>query len=461
MRKTIYCKYANDRNVNLKIRTTIYEEADGTRSVCKEGLTEHARAHIRHMHMVGQKIEEQCKNSCFTLNKGTLVGDVLELEYLQGDTLEQRLDCCLAQMDYDGFRTIVLSYAKELRGLATEQFAPTAAYTAVFGADAFCDGEAYSLKQSDIDMIFANIMCVDEKFVILDYEWVFDFLIPVDYILYRTALYYTSSRHQALEGGALDLYELFQLDMAKLDCYDAMEQAFQSYITKNNTPLWKLYDTIGKDVLFPAEACEHYQGQKKVELVCYYGEELVSARQTVVRDRDNRIRVTVAVKQGITALRIDPCDASCLIAIDKIYWNEDENNTIGYGINGASTDNRFAVVDHTDAQILIGELDKITDLQTITVCYYIDTIHKSLADALTQLMQQYNEERFEGVNRVLKIQELDHLLSEQKQINEEQKNKNEELKNKNEEQANLIAAMQQSISWKITKPLRAIRKIRR
>ncbi|MDD6328367.1 MAG: hypothetical protein PUA62_07970 [Lachnospiraceae bacterium] len=468
MRRKIYCKYANDRNANLKIRTTICEESDGTRIVCKEGLNSFAKQHIQNMYTIGQKIQACCQDSRFELNKGKLVNGVLELEYLTGDTLEQCLDSCLAKRDYDAFKTLVGEYCDEVRKLATDQFEPTKLYYEVFGQDAVTDSKHRSMKQSDIDIIFGNVIMQDDRMVLLDYEWVFEFPIPVDYILYRTKMYYENTRHQELRGH-VDMCELFRLEPAECEKYAGMERTFQKYITRSNAPLWELYETIGKEIMFPIDACNKQQGSNRVEIVRYRGEEFESTRQAVCTESNGKKIVRVEIDNGVSAVRVDPCDYGCMLYIDKVFWNDNEANVINYGTNGDSSDNKFIGFRHDDPQIMIGDLDKIEGLETITIMYYVDTIEHGLAEQYKEFTDRYNQERYESVQRVVMIQDMQQrIVSQQSQVT----NQYHEIESKNISiiglQAEIdrlhqeINRLHNSASWKITKPLRFImRKIRR
>ena len=45
-------------------------------------------------------------------------------------------------------------------------------------------------KGVDIDLIFANIMVQGNTWTVIDYEWTFDFPVPVDFLLWRAGKVY-------------------------------------------------------------------------------------------------------------------------------------------------------------------------------------------------------------------------------------------------------------------------------
>lgn len=48
----------------------------------------------------------------------------------------------------------------------------------------------YALKITDIDMLFDNIIVKDNNWTVIDYEWSFQFPIPVKFVIYRTLAYW-------------------------------------------------------------------------------------------------------------------------------------------------------------------------------------------------------------------------------------------------------------------------------
>ena len=65
-------------------------------------------------------------------------------------------------------------------------------------------------------MDFSNIFIIDDEYVAVDYEWVFNFPIPIEYIFYRTI-------KQNIESNPLfnkftsftDIFKYFNLNLFK------------------------------------------------------------------------------------------------------------------------------------------------------------------------------------------------------------------------------------------------------
>lgn len=52
--------------------------------------------------------------------------------------------------------------------------------------------DAECVAPANIDAIFENFIIIDhERYINIDYEWTFDFPVPIDFIKYRTLLYFS------------------------------------------------------------------------------------------------------------------------------------------------------------------------------------------------------------------------------------------------------------------------------
>ena len=159
MKKIIFSKYSNDRSVRFKIHTDILEDESGKRYVRKVGMTEEGKSHLKVMSEKAQKLSELYQGSIFEINACMYDSEgVLELEYVQGKTLEDMLDHWLTRGKKEQFEKLVTMYGNAVRSLATESFEPCAEYYEVFGADAYAPQDALAMSCSNVDMIFPNLI---------------------------------------------------------------------------------------------------------------------------------------------------------------------------------------------------------------------------------------------------------------------------------------------------------------
>lgn len=249
MGKVVYSKFSNDRADRYKIRTDI-ELNNGIFEVYKRAVSKAAKTHIMYIYEVFRKLETCFEEVGIKLNKAAMVGDSVKLEYLDGKTLEQILDEHLKNDDSQYVRDVLKDFSDKLRHLAKLDFKVSQGFTDVFGIE-FGDprinkvfDDAKCISVSDIDLIPANIIVDGDEWIILDYEWTFDFAIPVDFIIFRMLNYYIESGRKAIVGN--DIYELCGIKEAAIPVFLSMEESFQKYILGENIPLWKMYESFGK-----------------------------------------------------------------------------------------------------------------------------------------------------------------------------------------------------------------------
>jgi len=89
---------------------------------------------------------------------------------------------------------------------------------------------------SNIDLTFNNVISDDSKnYTIIDYEWVFDFPIPVEYIIYRNSILIKSLFPNE------DEFELSGISKTDSQVFDKMEDNFQKFVHGNNGGIYSRY----------------------------------------------------------------------------------------------------------------------------------------------------------------------------------------------------------------------------
>lgn len=449
MKKIIFSKYSNDRNKNFKIHTDILEDEMGKRYVRKVGMTEEGKAHLKVMSENALKLENMYEKTIFSANKCSYSDGVLELEYVEGRTLESMLDFCIAEKKYDKLCSLLTMYVCEMRKLATEQFLPCEKYYEIFGEEAYSPTEAFSMKLSNVDMIFANLIEDEDKWTVLDYEWTFPILVPIEFILYRTINYYLTPKR--IKGmGDVDIYRLFGVDESLRDKFRIMEENFQKFVYKDNTPLWALYGTMGKEYFFPAGMVEasHIQNERiKIKAVRFYEGSFEEVGVDKMPDEHGDVVIEIETR-GCNTLRIDPAFASCIIYIKKVTAvKDDAEEDIAYGTNGTSSDNNLMIFNTDTPQILIGNIG--ADVKRLHIEYNIEFVNKTMLGYLETKNTSYNDFRCENMRQIEIIENYCAELEAMKCKHNESLIQIEELSKK-------LEAMENSLSWRVTKPARSI-----
>lgn len=443
MKSVIFSKYSNDRNDNYKIHTDILEDEQGKRYVQKTGASEGGKKHIRYMHETALKLRDMYGASRFTVNQSRLRDEILELEYVAGKSMEELLDDYLAAKDYENFCATVRSYGQELRGLAFNSFAPCEDYYKVFGDDAADAPNYKSTSCANIDMIFENLIVRDDSWVVLDYEWTFMFPVPVDFILYRTVHYYVTPDREKIIGD-IDLYEILGIDRTDCDVFGRMEEHFQAFVNFGNTPLWKLYETMGKQYYFPAGLTERKRVEdilRRVEVVKFHEDSDAFTSETLLIEPDEtgNLAFDIEIDRKYAAVRIDPAACACMVYVNEIVGVAGDEYDMRYGCNGESTDNKLICFGMNNPQILIGDLRD--GLKAIRVSFNIAYCSSAMIEQVENIFHGFNDMRCDNIKKDIRIGE------QEQSINELNKN---------------IEDMERSTSWRVTKPMRwAAAKIRR
>lgn len=450
MKKVIFSKYSNDRNDNYKIHTDILEDEQGKRYVQKTGASEGGKKHIRHMYETALQLQEMYKVSPFAVNQCRLQDEILELEYVDGKSMEELLDGYLAAKDYESFCRTVRSYGQEMRRLAVNAFAPCEDYYKVFGDDAAGAPDYKSMSCANIDMIFENLIVRDDSWIVIDYEWTFMFPVPVDFILFRTAHYYVTPDREKIIGD-IDLYEMLGIDRTVCDAYKRMEEHFQAFVNCGNTPLWKLYETMGKQYYFPAGLTECKRVEdilRSVEVIKFHegSDAYTSETLRIEPDEAGNMVFEIEIDRKYAAVRIDPAACACMVYVNKIVGVAGEEYDVQYGCNGESTDNRLICFGTDDPQILIGDLRD--GLKAIRVSFNIAYCSGAMIGQIENIFHGFNDMRCDNMKKDIRIDEQEQSINEKiEKINELNKN---------------IEDMERSASWRVTKPMRwAAAKIRR
>lgn len=247
MEKIIFTKYSNERAKEFSIRTDICQTEDGSRFVRKRACYPEGEAHVENMRKWQEKLGEVYRGTKISMNRivepGTSRAEVC-FEYLAGQTLEEQLDTRLARGDADGAAEQLLAFVGEVRRAGSSQpFVMTDEFRRVFGEATLPDG-LFCAPVTDLDMIAGNAFVTENGWVMMDYEWTFDFPIPVNYVIFRILHFYIYRSNARAELYAKNLYSRAGLDGEEVRQYERMEEHFQQVLLGEHIPLRFLYPEI-------------------------------------------------------------------------------------------------------------------------------------------------------------------------------------------------------------------------
>lgn len=190
MKKVIFSKYSNERAREFAIRTEICQEENGKRTVRKTACYPEGKTHLERTVNWYERLEKAYEGTGISMNRCRLTEEGIEPEFVEGRTLEEELDDMLTAGRIQECICRLLEYIGAVKKAGqTRMFRMTEDFKKVFG-EVLLPQNLTCGEVTDIDMVTANAVCCQDGWIHMDYEWTFDFPIPVHFVIYRILLYY-------------------------------------------------------------------------------------------------------------------------------------------------------------------------------------------------------------------------------------------------------------------------------
>ena len=344
---TCYAKYSNDRKAAYRIRTEIVpvalpwpeggdEAAEGEErglkkqlAVRKYPLCPEAKEHIRNIEAAYRKLKDRYAGGELKINRAKLVeqegeAPYIELEYIEGVTLEEMFDRCLERDDREGFLALFRKYF------------------------AMVDYRS-DMAVADFDLIFSNILlsAKDETkpfdavansiWTLIDYEWTFGRQIDTRVLAFRALQCYQweDAKRRGMDMGAL-LREL-KMGEAEAEAHRAQEKEFQLFVTGGRYSMAQMWTTMGHRCYNAKELIDLVEKRIRDEIRAlparieifelreteYNAEEAVFADQcgALAEDDEGFLHLTWKTAPGVLRVRIDPAMTDCIVWLKEARWN--------------------------------------------------------------------------------------------------------------------------------------------
>lgn len=343
--KIKYAKYSNDRADDYKIKTLVTQKKiDGNiaRQIEKHALSNGAREHIMQMQQAYEGLSERFNGGKLLINRCSLAempgnlqknGDkdiYAAFEYLEGRTLEDLLDECLAENDMEKFHALFDEYLE-------------------------CISYNADMPITDYDLIFSNILISpDGKWHVIDYEWTFAKQVETKEIAFRAVYCYlleNEKRNKLDFDFILDKLNVTQEDAEN---FRHNEKEFQKYVTERKRSMIEIRDIIGQPIYSVESLIEEKAAEKQKSRIQIYedmGEgfseqnsffpdelplkkifaeesyteagfdEEPFAEESFTEDSSTK-EFRVKINAGRKALRLDPCSDYCIVWLKEIKWND-------------------------------------------------------------------------------------------------------------------------------------------
>ena len=321
MEEIVYCRYTNNRSNAYKIKTIISIK-DGRKRLIKLPASKDAIRHIENIYSNYFIMESINKNNRVKINTIKKIENGLEFEFINGKTFMQILN---ESLDRHGWESVVSKLRKFKEYLINSQevveFKETKEFKEVYG-DTCINIPLKSHNIVNIDLLFDNII-INDYINICDYEWIFRFPIPINYVFYRSVIHYLSQLDHKYSAYKESLWNDLEISNEELTIYYNMECQFYNYVNRDYYNLHDLYNLYGlkQDVIniedllnTRKEHLQDYQYQVFMDYGADFNEQ-DSYKADYVKDHNSWITLNIPVPQNIFSLRIDPCSEPCIINI--------------------------------------------------------------------------------------------------------------------------------------------------
>lgn len=321
--QTVYVKFSNERDRRFSLRTEICETGKYARFVRKVPETGEAEAHIRNLENIERELTSLYEKEGMELNYCKLEKEGARLEYLEGTTLEERLDSLLEQGELQKLEDLFFFYLGKIRNIhSRDVFRKTQEFTKVFG-DAALEGGLRCGGISNIDVVPANILIQQERVVILDYEWTFRFPVPCNYILYRMIHYYLESDGKRRVLKDRNFYEKAGISEKEQKIYAGMEKCFQAYIEGSHVSLLSLYDEVspGKVQILPIyEKMRIASAERRLQVFYDRGHDFREEDSVSYPMGKHGLTQEIEIPEGVKRMRLDPGEAAGGLVLKKLCY---------------------------------------------------------------------------------------------------------------------------------------------
>lgn len=344
-RELRYCRFSSERAKGLRIRTDIVGQ-----DVKKSSYEPASDGHIAKLPAWEKKLNDQFLPLTFQGRKvranhviNTQRGSVT-FAFVKGDSLQMQLDALLDQGQVDEARQILLSYCGLIKKQPNLQpFVMTDGFAQVFGGDwekqTAMTGEQEELlcaPVTDIDMICRNILMGDEVNII-DYEWTFDFPIPVSYVIYRILFFYVEFDDRKKRFGDFDFYHALAITDSMKEWFSYMEANFQKYVQGDVRLLSDAYYEMGMPVLHAAQIQKQLTNleQSKVHIRLIGKDGMKEEERMMKQDADGIASFYVDLDaQEVSNIELRPDVSGAICRICLLQEDREGTKELGFTANG-------------------------------------------------------------------------------------------------------------------------------
>lgn len=315
--KKIYAKFTKERAWKFQIETAIYEKEDGEKIVEKRPLNPEAGKHMERMY----------DNYLFFRDTGLYLEcekkeGSLWFPFVKGKSLYDDLLQAVENKKRSKVEKILEEYIGIIQNAYKERvpFEQTPEFVRIFGEAGEIQG-LDAASRADIDFTMDNLIRTEDGIRLLDYEWIFDFPIPLKFLLFRGAFAVWTKHGQTLKMmmDKKEFFHFFDISSEERKCFQRMNDHFMEFVEGGEDSYQKLLRNYQKqDVkLWKVE-----NEEQDFPMVFWgRGGQFFPERSEVFecKDQENiRIEVEVSHYAETDCIRMDPTNFPSVIRVKRL-----------------------------------------------------------------------------------------------------------------------------------------------
>lgn len=426
MDKMIYTKYSYDnRDVKFQCRTMIKEKEDGSFYVLKGALHNEGSKHIMDMLHSYKVLRGEYKNTNLKITECTKVDEkTVGFAFIKGNSLEEILDTCLAKGDFQKLVNEIKEYFDVLfTNVQTCEFYHCDRFKEIFG-DGMFDASTQCVAYGNIDAIFSNVKIYNSSYYIIDYEWCFDFPIPLKFIMYRAISRYTNdtSEDRTLRTAQLkdvNLYKMFEISEKERKTFEDMESSFQKYVIGGYIPEGRVYDVLSNKVIRMNQLINLKENNEcRLQIYEDYGTGFAESTSYFINGNENSnefsFSARFSIREEVKSIRIDPSNCPGILILNRFTYTDTILKNIDFEHNAVALSDSLFVFIEEDPQIIVPMVNFTTidmdgyyiPLNQDSIKYFSECIHSvSLKRAgIFNTLKESEEDKERVLNRVTSLE---------------------------------------------------------
>lgn len=215
----------------VKLNADRLEDFRTITTIKSDGFVYKAPFSIRsYKHIINMYSESKFKLGKIRYLDCNLEGNAIKYEILNEKSLEDYVLEAINNEDKEEFFRLLEDYYDALfyNSFESQEYADDK-FLEVFEKESKVKFHCHN--KSNLDLIFSNIFVIDGEFVAIDYEWIFDFQIPLEYIFYRCLLHYTLTNNVFKEFISIEeIFNYFNLDSSNFNLFRQWDHNFMKYV---------------------------------------------------------------------------------------------------------------------------------------------------------------------------------------------------------------------------------------